>query len=181
MTITETNLKGCYILEPKIFEDNRGLFFESYNKRDLDKQLGKSINFVQDNHSISTKGVLRGLHYQQGEFAQTKLVRVVMGAVLDVVVDLRKDSATFGDHFKIKLSANNKKMIFIPKGMAHGFLSLTDYTVFVYKCDNYYNKNAERGIIYNDKDLGLDWEYPTDEIILSEKDQHLPSLKEIKL
>ena len=120
MTITETNLKGCYILEPKIFEDNRGLFFESYNKRDLDKQLGKSINFVQDNHSISTKGVLRGLHYQQGEFAQTKLVRVTSGEVLDVVVDLRKDSSTFGDHFKTKLTAKNKKMIFLKNSTTKG-------------------------------------------------------------
>ena len=181
MKITETILEGCYVLEPKIFEDERGIFFESYNKKDFEERIGLNIDFVQDNHSVSKKGVLRGLHFQKGENAQAKLVRVVKGEVLDVVVDIRKESPTFGRHFKIKLSDTNNKALFIPKGMAHGFLTLSEEAVFVYKCDSYYQKQAESGIMYNDEDLGIDWEYPSKKIILSKKDRQLPSLKALSL
>jgi len=179
--ITETNLKGCYLLEPTVFKDKRGAFFESYNKEDFEQHIGKTVDFVQDNHSISNKGVLRGLHFQKGEYAQAKLVRAVKGEVLDVIVDIRKDSPTFGQHFRIRLSSKNQKMVFIPKGLAHGFLTLEDDTIFVYKCDNYYNKKAERGIIYNDTDLNVNWEYPQDQVILSEKDKLLPRFKDLRL
>lgn len=181
MIITETQLKDCLILQPEVYKDNRGTFFESYNKKQLDAYLGRCIDFVQNNHSISHKGVLRGLHYQVGDKAQAKLVRVVNGAVLDVVVDIRKGSETYGQHVKLQLSAVNKKMVFIPRGMAHGFLSLTDGAEFVYKCDNYYNKEAEAGIIFNDKDLNIDWEFPAEPIICSEKDKGLPAFNEISL
>lgn len=181
MKITETHLRGCYVIEPKIFEDERGLFYESYNKKIFEEAIGQKIDFVQDNHSISKKGVLRGLHFQTGEHAQAKLVRVIKGEVLDVVVDIRKNSTTFGRYFKIRLSDHNHKMLFIPKGMAHGFLCLSDETIFVYKCDEYYHKQSESGIAYNDQDLGIDWEYPRNEIILSTKDKLLPSFKELDL
>lgn len=179
MKVKETNLQGCFIIEPTIFEDKRGIFFESYHRQRLEKALEQNLNFVQDNHSISTKGVLRGLHFQQGENAQAKLVRVIEGEILDVVVDLRKNSITFGQHFKTKISGSNRKSIFIPKGMAHGFLALSPKTVFSYKCDNYYSKEAERGIFYNDTDLNIDWEYPYDKIVLSDKDRKLPGFKEL--
>ncbi|MEL6917265.1 MAG: dTDP-4-dehydrorhamnose 3,5-epimerase [Bacteroidota bacterium] len=181
MKATETKLKGCYILNPTLHKDHRGCFFESYHERKFQDHMGTNIHFVQDNHSISKKGVLRGLHFQKGEHAQTKLVRVVRGEVLDVVVDLRKKSKTFGKHMKIRLSESNQKILFIPKGMAHGFLALSNETVFVYKCDRYYNSVSEGGIIYNDSHLGIDWEYPMDRIILSEKDQLLPKFKELEL
>lgn len=179
MKITETPLKGCFVIEPDIFEDKRGIFFESYQKIKLDAALGYDVNFVQTNQSVSKKGVLRGLHFQKGNHAQAKLVRVVQGEVLDVIVDLRKDSATFGQYFKIKLSANNKKSVFIPKGIAHGFLTLSEEAIFLYQCDSYYNSDAEGGIIYNDKDLGIDWEFPTEKLILSSKDNILPSFNEV--
>jgi len=178
MKITETSLKGCFVLDPTVFEDERGVFFESYNKKNFEERIGKHIDFVQDNHSVSHKGVLRGLHYQKGTSAQAKLVRAVKGEVLDVVVDLRKDSDTFGKHFKTKLSEHNNRSLYIPKGMAHGFLALKNKTVFVYKCDNYYNRDSESGIIYNDLVLGVDWEYPAEKIMLSEKDQLLPTFKD---
>ena len=181
MIIKETNLKGCFILEPTIFEDKRGIFFESFNKKNFEQYIGKSIDFIQDNHSTSRKGVLRGLHYQKGGDAQAKLVRVVKGEVLDVVVDLRKESDTFGEHFKTKLTEHNYRSLFIPKGMAHGFLALKNKTIFVYKCDNYYERVSESGIIYNDVDLGVDWEYPLEKIILSEKDKRLPTFKDLYL
>ncbi len=181
MNITETKLKECFILEPTIFEDERGKFFESFNKKSFEELIGMPIDFVQDNHSVSHKGVLRGLHYQKSTSAQAKLVRVVRGQVLDVVVDLRRDSDTFGKHFKTKLTEDNFKLLFIPKGMAHGFLTLTDNTIFVYKCDNYYEKASESGIIYDDADLGLDWEYPKEKIILSDKDKRLPTFKDLYL
>jgi dTDP-4-dehydrorhamnose 3,5-epimerase len=178
MTIFETNIADCFLFEPKVFRDERGSFFESYNQQEFESLLGGAVNFVQDNHSISNKGVLRGLHFQKGKYSQAKLVRVIQGEVLDVVVDIRKDSPTFGDHFKVRLSEKNQKMLYIPKGLAHGFLALTEHVVFVYKCDQYYNKEAERGIIYNDPDLNIDWEFPDDGIILSDKDKELPALKE---
>lgn len=179
MTVATTNITDCYLITPKIFRDERGAFFESYNERAFMAKLGISVSFVQDNHSISNKGVLRGLHFQSGKYAQAKLVRVVRGEVLDVVVDIRKHSPTYGKHFKVRLSEQNQKMLFIPKGLAHGFLSLEDHTVFIYKCDEYYNKEAETGIIYNDPDLELDWEFPVDKLILSEKDRALPTLKDL--
>lgn len=179
MQIIETHLKGCYVFEPKIFVDERGFFYESYQKKNFEKLIGEHINFVQDNYSYSKKGVLRGLHFQVGEFAQSKLVQVINGEVLDVIVDLRKKSKTFGHHLKLKLSSQNKKIIFIPKGMAHGFLALSEETVFTYKCDAYYNAASEGGIIYNDNYLKIDWEYPLQNLILSEKDKQLPTFKEL--
>ena len=181
MRITETPLKGCFILEPKIFNDERGTFFQTYQKKSFENAIGRNINFVQDNHSISKKSVLRGLHFQNGASAQSKLVQVVRGEVLDIVVDLRRESETFGHHIKLNLSAKNKRIFFIPKGMAHGFLTLSAEAVFTYKCDAYYDRAMESGIIYNDTDLAIDWEYPTDKIILSEKDKHLRTFKELYL
>jgi dTDP-4-dehydrorhamnose 3,5-epimerase len=145
----------------------------------VEHSLGLPMNFVQDNHSISRKGVLRGLHFQKGSSAQTKLVRVIQGEVMDVVVDIRKQSKSFGEYFKIRLSEENKKMLFIPKGLAHGFLALDDNTQFVYKCDQYYKKEAEDGIIYNDSDLNIDWEFPSEQIVLSEKDKKLSLFKDL--
>jgi len=179
--VTETKFKGCYIIEPIIFEDERGLFYESYQKEKFEALIGQKIDFVQDNQSTSKKGVLRGLHFQEGEFAQAKLVKVVKGKAIDVIVDIRRDSETFGQHFKIELSELNKKMLFIPRGFAHGFLALSGETIFDYKCDNYYNKNAESGIIYNDNDLNIDWEYSPKDIIFSEKDMQLPPFKSFVL
>jgi dTDP-4-dehydrorhamnose 3,5-epimerase len=178
MIIQETKLKGCYIIQPEIFKDKRGYFIESYNERKFHKNTGLDVTFVQDNESESSKGVLRGLHYQKGSYAQAKLIRVVKGKVLDVVVDLRPRSDTFGKHLSTILSEENKTQIYIPKGFAHGFLVLEDKTIFNYKCDNYYNKKAEAGVIYNDKDLDIDWNYPKDDLIISEKDLLLPTLKE---
>ena len=181
MTCLETPLKGCYVITPKIIEDTRGSFFESYNKERLEKHIGQSINFVQDNQSKSLKGVLRGLHFQTGNYAQAKLVRVLNGKVLDVCVDLRKGSNTYGKHFSIELNETNKKQLFIPRGFAHGFLVLEDDTVFNYKCDNYYNKASERGIAYNDPSLNINWNYPEESLILSEKDKLLPTLEQLIL
>ena len=181
MRFKETKLKGCFIIEPTIFKDDRGLFYESYKKDEFENQLGERINFVQDNVSVSKKGVLRGLHYQKGNHAQAKLIQVLKGEALDVVVDLRKGSKTFGKHFKLKISSTNRKSIFIPKGMAHGFLALTEEVIFTYKCDNYYNHMAEGGILYNDVDLNIDWEIPVDKVILSKKDLSLPALKDLNL
>ncbi len=179
MLITETHLKGCFIIEPKIFEDERGIFFESYKKNEFAQVTGQNIDFVQHNQSISKRGVLRGLHLQTGEHAQSKLITVVKGEVLDVVVDFRKDSETFGQHFKLKLTEANKRSVFIPKGMAHGFLTLSDEAVFIYKCDDYYHPASESGILYSDDALNIDWEYPKEALILSEKDKKLPTLKEL--
>ena len=168
-------------MEPKVYTDHRGHFFESYNKKVFEAGIGHSVDFVQDNQSYSNKGVLRGLHYQQGSAAQAKLVRVVAGGVLDIVVDIRPDSSTFGKHISTKLYAEKGTMIFIPKGMAHGFLVLEDNSVFVYKCDNYYKKETERGIRFNDPGLGIDWGISEDSLIISEKDLELPFLKDIEL
>ena len=181
MTISKNNIAGSFIINPDIYEDERGTFFESFNQKEFEKILEYPIQFVQDNHSISNKGVLRGLHFQRGKHAQSKLVRVVRGEVIDVIVDIRKDSPTFGEQFKLRLSDKNKKILFIPKGVAHGFLALEEETVFVYKCDEYYNKAAESGIMYNDPQWNIDWEFPADQIILSKKDSLLPAFNELGL
>ncbi|MEC3906291.1 dTDP-4-dehydrorhamnose 3,5-epimerase [Tamlana sp. 2201CG12-4] len=177
MTLTETFLEGCFVIEPQIFEDKRGGFFEAFNKKVFESKTGIATHFVQDNISVSKKGVLRGLHFQKGDFAQAKLVSVLKGKVLDVCVDIRKTSPTFGEHFSIILDEENRKQVYIPKGFAHGFLALADNTIFSYKCDNYYNKGSESGILYNDEALNIDWELPTSDLILSEKDQELKPFK----
>ena len=178
MTAIETKLKGCFVLEPTVFKDNRGYFFESFNQNTFNKIIGKTIDFVQDNESFSKRGTLRGLHLQTGDYAQAKLVRVIQGRVLDVVVDLRKDSPTFGEHFSIELSEDNKRQLFVPKGFAHGFIVLSETAIFSYKCDNFYNKASERGIRYDDPSLGIDWWLPANEFIVSDKDLVLPTFKE---
>lgn len=181
MKITKTNLDGCLVLEPTVFNDDRGYFFESFNVNRFNEAVGHKINFVQDNQSFSSKGVVRALHYQLGDYAQAKLVRVLSGVVLDVAVDLRESSKTFGKHFSIELSAENKKQLFIPRGFAHGFSVLSDTAEFFYKCDNYYNKQAEGGIIYSDPTLNIDWKLSKEKIKVSEKDLELPTLKNVKL
>jgi len=179
--VTETILEGCYVLEPTVYKDNRGTFYEAYHQTKFENLIDEKVNFVQDNVSISKKGVLRGLHFQKGIYAQAKLVQVIKGEVLDVVVDLRKESKTFGKHFKLKISSENRKSIFIPKGMAHGFLALTENVVFVYKCGALYNKESEGGVLYKDSDLNIDWGMPECDLILSPKDVQLPLLKELVL
>ena len=181
MIIKETKLKGCFIFEPKVFKDERGYFLESYNQKIFNELIGQNINFVQDNESFSSRGVLRGLHYQTGEFAQTKLVRVIKGKVLDIAVDIRKDSPTFGQHISVELSEENKIQLFIPKGFAHGFMVLSDTAIFSYKCDNFYNMESEGGIIFSDPLLNIDWRLPKDQLIVSEKDINLPNLENAKL
>ncbi len=180
MKIEETPLKDCYIIYDTIFKDDRGYFFESFNQQKFQALTSLNISFVQDNQSKSTKGVLRGMHYQLGVHSQAKLVRVLEGSVLDIVVDLRKDSPTFKQYFSIKLSAENGKQFFVPNGFAHGFVVLSDTATFFYKCDNYYNKESESGFIYNDEEINIDWQLNSNEIILSEKDKLLPSFNEVK-
>ncbi|MBU2995984.1 dTDP-4-dehydrorhamnose 3,5-epimerase [Cellulophaga baltica] len=179
MTAKETFLKGCFVLKPQILEDNRGCFFESFNHRTFKELIKDNVDFVQDNQSHSNKGVIRALHYQKGVHSQAKLVRVLKGAVLDVIVDLRKDSNTFGKHFSIELSAENKRQLFIPRGFAHGFSVLSETAEFFYKCDNYYNKLSESGIIYNDPTLNIDWKIEEENIIISKKDKKLPKFKDL--
>lgn len=181
MIVKETILEGCFVIQPKVIQDKRGYFLESFNQAVFKEGLKRDINFVQDNESYSSKGVLRGLHYQKGDYAQAKLVRVIKGKILDVVVDLRADSPTFSKHMSIELSEDNKTQLFIPRGFAHGFLVLSDTAIFSYKCDNFYNKASEGGIIYNDKDLNIDWKLDEKEFIVSEKDLELPTLKEVVL
>lgn len=181
MEITETKLKGCFVIKPRVFEDERGYFFESFNKNQFNKAIGEKINFVQDNQSFSRKGVVRALHYQLGEHAQAKLVRVLQGTVLDVAVDIRKGSETFGEYVAVELSAENKKQLFIPRGFAHGFVALSDTAEFYYKCDNYYAKESEGGIIYNDPAINIDWGLGKEELLLSPKDILLPELKNARL
>ncbi|GAA4941943.1 dTDP-4-dehydrorhamnose 3,5-epimerase [Algibacter agarivorans] len=181
MTIRETKLEGCFILEPKVFEDKRGYFLESYNQNTFSKLIGRNISFVQDNESYSSKGVLRGLHFQRGKHTQAKLVRVIKGKVLDVAVDVRQESPTYGQHVSIELSGENKKQFFVPRGFAHGFVVLSDTALFSYKCDNFYNKASEGGIIYTDSDLDVDWLLPTTDLIVSEKDLILPTFENICL
>ncbi|UBZ16086.1 dTDP-4-dehydrorhamnose 3,5-epimerase [Flagellimonas marinaquae] len=171
MKATETRLKGCFVLEPKIFEDERGYFFESFNHREFCEAIGQEINFVQDNQSFSKKGVLRGLHFQKGEHAQAKLVSVLQGRIQDVVVDLRKNSPTFGEHLSIELNSKDKRQLFVPRGFAHGFLTLSESANVFYKCDNYYHKNAEGGIRYDDKHLMIDWQIDPKDLFFSEKDK----------
>ena len=169
MKFTETKLKGCFILEPNVFTDDRGYFMESFNEKTFQEGIGKKTTFVQDNQSFSTKRVLRGLHYQTGEFAQAKLVRVLQGEVLDIAVDLRPNSETYGEYEAIVLSGENNKQFFVPRGFAHGFLVLSETATFFYKCDNLYNKASEGGIIYNDKTLNINWQLPAHELLISEK------------
>lgn len=177
MEVKETKLKGCFIIQPQIFRDKRGYFIESFNLKTFNKTTGLNINFVQDNESQSSKGVLRGLHFQRGEHAQAKLIRVVKGRVLDIAVDMRADSETFGEHFSIELSEENKTQLFVARGFAHGFVVLEDETIFSYKCDNFYNKESESGVIYNDEDLNIDWQLPESDFIISEKDIELQKFK----
>ena len=179
MQVEFTNLEGCFIIHDTFFGDNRGYFFESFNRKTFLEKTDVSVDFVQDNQSSSQRGVLRGLHFQQGEFAQAKLVRVLKGSVLDIAVDLRKDSKTFGQHVAVELSEDSHTQFFVPRGFAHGFVVLSAEATFFYKCDNYYNKAAEGGLIFNDPDLGIDWKIPADEVIMSEKDLILPRLKDI--
>jgi len=181
MNAKKTRLKGCFVIEPTVFKDKRGYFFESFNNKQFQELTKFKTAFVQDNQSYSTKGVLRGLHYQTGKYAQAKLIRVIKGKVLDVALDIRKNSKTFGEYIALELSEENKKQIFIPKGFAHGFIVLSDTAIFSYKCDNYYNKASEAGIIYNDKDLNINWQLPEEQIIISEKDKILPHFKNAKL
>ncbi len=181
MKIKETKLKGCFEIEPSIFEDGRGYFFESYNQKKFNEAANENVNFVQDNQSFSRKGVLRGLHYQTGAFAQAKLVRVLEGTVLDVAVDLRQESPTFKQYVSVELSAENKKQLFIPRGFAHGFVVLSETAIFFYKCDNFYNKESEGGIIFNDPSLNIDWQLPEKELIVSDKDIVLPSLENARI
>lgn len=178
MNIQPTPLEGCYIIEPKVFGDERGYFFESFNQKKFRELTRSDTVFVQDNQSFSTRGVLRGLHFQKGQSAQAKLVRVVKGGVLDVAVDLRKGSATYGKHLSLEISEKNNLQLFIPRGFAHGFVVLSDEAIFQYKCDNYYDKAAEGGIYYDDPDLAIDWVLPDEELIISDKDIELPGLAE---
>ena len=177
MKVSETHLEGCFVIEPKVFEDDRGSFFESFRKEVFEKKTGLKVDFIQDNQSISQKGVLRGLHMQKGEFAQAKLVRVVQGKVLDVAVDIRENSPTFGEHFSIELSSENNTQLFVPKGFLHGFATLENNTIVVYKCDNYYHKESELGVAYNDKDLNIDWSLLASEIEVSDKDSKSPGFR----
>jgi dTDP-4-dehydrorhamnose 3,5-epimerase len=180
MKFIESKLKGCFILEPKIIEDARGYFMESFNEQTFANGVGTPVHFVQDNQSFSSKGVLRGLHYQCGTHAQAKLVRVLQGEVLDVAVDIRPGSPTYGQYESVLLSAENQKQFFVPRGFAHGFLVLSETATFFYKCDNFYNKESEGGIIFNDPTVNIDWNFPLDELLISEKDTVLPSLENAK-
>ena len=180
MNIIETEIRGVYIIEPKVFGDSRGYFFESYSRREFEAKVGP-VEFVQDNESKSCYGVVRGLHFQKPPHAQAKLVRVVKGKVLDVAVDLRKDSPTYGRHVSVELSEHNHRQVFIPKGFAHGFSVLSEEAVFQYKCDDYYAPETECAIAWNDPELNIDWRIPADQVILSEKDKRHPELKDLNL
>lgn len=176
MNVTETRLKGCFILEPKKIGDSRGYFFESFNEKTFRSLTGVDTVFVQDNQSFSTYGVLRGLHAQSGGYAQAKLVRVLQGRVLDVAVDIRLGSETFGEHIALELSAENNQQLFVPRGFLHGFVVLSETATFFYKCDNFYNKGAEYGVKFDDPTLGIDWILPESDLIISDKDLVLPPL-----
>ena len=171
MKVKSTPLKNCYIIEPTVFEDDRGYFYEKFNEQKFEQLTGMNGHFVQDNISKSSYGVLRGLHLQKGDMAQAKLVSCLEGRVWDVAVDLREDSPTFGRWFGVELSAENRLQFYIPRGFAHGFSVLSPTAVFAYKCDNFYNKESEGGIIWNDAELGIDWKLPMSDIILSKKDK----------
>ena len=171
MILIPTPLKDCYIIDPTIFHDDRGYFYEKFNEKKFKELSGLEGNFVQDNVSKSSYGVLRGIHLQKGEHAQAKLVSCIEGSVWDVAVDLRKDSPTFGKWFGVELSAENKKQLYIPRGFGHGFSVLSPTAIFTYKCDNYYNKESEGGVLWNDTTLNINWKLPPNEVILSDKDQ----------
>lgn len=180
MEILRPNIEGLFIIKPQVFPDARGYFFESYSKRNFDEAVGYPVEFVQDNQSKSSHGVIRGLHFQLPPYSQAKLVRCIKGKVLDVAVDLRHDSPTFGQHLAVELSEENKVQFFIPRGFAHGFSVLSDEAVFQYKCDNYYTPRAEGGISLDDDSLGIDWKIDPADRIISEKDLHHPKLSELK-
>ena len=179
MKVINTDIPGLYILEPVIHGDARGYFFEAFNQRDFDEAVGMHVTFVQDNESKSSYGVLRGLHFQKGDHAQAKLVRVVSGRVLDVAVDMRPGSPTFGRHVSVELTGENHRMFFIPRGFAHGFSVLSEEAVFQYKCDNYYCPESEGGIAWDDPSLGIDWQLPAEAVKLSDKDRRNPKISEL--
>lgn len=177
MEVIKTDIDGAVIIQPRIFQDNRGYFFESFSQRDFNAQV-REITFVQDNESKSSFGVLRGLHFQKSPHAQSKLIRVVKGAILDVAVDIRKGSPTFGQHIATELTEDNHRQFFIPRGFAHGFIGLTDEIIVQYKCDNFYCPQSEGAIAWNDPELKIDWKIPAEQIILSDKDKNHPQLKD---
>ena len=177
MNVIKTSIEGVVIIEPRVFRDARGYFFESFSQREFEEKVGK-IQFVQDNESMSSYGVMRGLHFQRPPFTQSKLVRVIKGAVLDVAVDIRKNSPTYGKHVAVELTEDNHRQFFVPRGFAHGFAVLSDEAIFQYKCDNFYAPQADGGISILDGDLGIDWHIPMDKAILSEKDTKHPLLKD---
>lgn len=178
MKIKPTPLKDCYIIEPTLFEDERGYFYEKFNEKKFEELTGLNGHFVQDNISKSSYGVLRGIHLQKGEHAQAKLVSCLEGKVFDVAVDLREDSPTFGKWFGVELTPENKLQLYVPRGFGHGFSVLSETAVFAYKCDNFYEKDAEGSVIWNDSDLNIDWKLPAEAVILSEKDKNLPKFSE---
>ncbi|KFC20011.1 dTDP-4-dehydrorhamnose 3,5-epimerase [Chryseobacterium sp. FH1] len=178
MKIKETPLKDCYIIEPTVYEDERGYFFEKFNEKKFEELTGLNGHFVQDNISKSSYGVLRGLHLQKGEHAQAKLVSCLEGKVYDVAVDLREDSPSFGKWFGVELTPENKLQLYVPRGFGHGFSVLSDTAVFAYKCDNFYNKESEGGVLWNDKDVNVDWKLPLEHVVLSEKDAVLSKFSE---
>jgi dTDP-4-dehydrorhamnose 3,5-epimerase len=180
MNFIPTNALDCYIIEPRVILDQRGYFMESFNEKSFQEGIGQKVHFVQDNQSFSSKGVLRGLHYQTGEHAQAKLVSVTQGEVLDIAVDIRPESPTFGQKVYVNLSSENKKQLFIPRGFAHGFVVLSETATFFYKCDNFYNKESEAGISYQDPELNIDWQFSMNDVLVSEKDKVLPHLKNAK-
>jgi dTDP-4-dehydrorhamnose 3,5-epimerase len=180
MNFIPTKLEGCFVIEPKVIQDERGYFMESFNEKTFQNGIGQNVHFVQDNQSFSSKGVLRGLHYQTGEHAQAKLVRVLKGEVLDVAVDIRPNSPTFGQYEAVFLSSENQKQFFVPRGFAHGFLVLSETATFFYKCDNFYNKESEGGISYDDKTVNIDWKFPLEDLIISEKDKVQPNIENAK-
>ena len=179
MEVIKTALDGVVILEPKVFADSRGYFFESYNKQRFNEATGFDIDFVQDNQSKSCYGVLRGLHFQKLPYAQSKLVRCVKGKVLDVAVDIRKSSPTFGKYAAVELTEDNHRQLFIPHGFAHGFVVLSEEAIFQYKCDNFYHKESEGAIAWNDPEINIDWTIPFEDVILSDKDKVNPLLKDV--
>lgn len=180
MKFEETYLKGCFVIDPTVFEDSRGYFFESFHLGKFKSAVGRSIDFIQDNESLSKYGVVRGLHFQRGEWAQAKLVRAQWGAILDVAVDIRPDSETFGRYFSIVLSAENKKQLFVPEGFMHGFSVLSDQAIVQYKCSRLYNRESEAGIHPLDRTLQIDWQLPESDMIISEKDQNSPAFSQIQ-
>lgn len=179
MNVVKTAIEDVLIIEPQVFEDARGYFFESYSQRDFNSKV-REISFIQDNESKSSYGVVRGLHFQKSPYSQGKLVRVTRGSVLDVAVDIRKGSPTFGKHVVVELTENNRLSLFIPRGFAHGFAVLSETAVFQYKCDNFYAPQSECAIAFDDPDLNIDWRIPADKIILSEKDKHHRRLKDVE-